>query len=48
VRENRKHGLMREGRVKPALYSTYFIPGKCPYFIPKNLDCNVIYDTIQT
>jgi hypothetical protein len=22
VRENRKHGLMREGRVTPALYST--------------------------
>lgn len=24
MRENRKHGLMREGRVKPALYSTLF------------------------
>ena len=22
MRENRKHGLMREGRVKPVLYST--------------------------
>jgi len=25
VRENRMHGLMREGRRKPVLYSTYWL-----------------------
>jgi hypothetical protein len=26
MRENRMHGLMREGRGNPALYSTYYFP----------------------
>jgi hypothetical protein len=37
VQENRTQGLMREGRVKPALYSTRLIPRSHSLTIEKML-----------
>ena len=39
VRENRMHGLMREGRREPVLYSTQYFPNTSRGVYQENMVC---------